>query len=104
MNRELTGGDGVTADRFAHQLLRKGAIFLTREHPRQHKAAKQIHDHVQRQILARAKRRQFGDVPRPNLIWLAGPQTGNCMVLRGALISPLTALPFGAQQAIDRPQ
>jgi hypothetical protein len=59
----------IQGDQFPiHELFSQCAILFCRRHPGHDKAAKQVQDHIERQVDATADKRQFGDVPGPHFV------------------------------------
>lgn len=107
VDNELARANSVALQRLVHQLLRQRTVFLARNHPGQHKAAEQIHNHIQRQVMPSLDRRQFCDVPGPSLVRCLGDDARHCMVLCRALSTTLALRTIDSEQPIhgaDRAQ
>ena len=100
MQGQAAGFDAVAATGFADQFARQEGAFAVGQHPADDAAAEDVDDDVELEIAPLGWSLELGNVPRPHLIGSGGEQFGLGIGGMGQLVTALTNLVVGGQDAI----
>src|SRR3972149_6108870 len=76
MDAQMAGLDELFYAGFLYESLGQGILLPMSDHPANHVAAEDVHDHIEVKVGPLGGAFQLGNVPRPNLIGTCGKQLG----------------------------